>query len=78
MARMLKTSAEVIEALGGVSAVARDYQVRYQAPHNWAHYTPHIPSRLYAAMNDALKKQGCTASPALWGMWPHFKRKGMK
>jgi hypothetical protein len=74
--RLLKTKLEVIEALGGYAAVAKIYKVAYQAPHNWANYMPHIPSRLYCSMIDQLRAKNLTAPPALWGMWPHHKRRG--
>lgn len=72
--RQLKSTAEVVEALGGYRAVATRYDVAYQAPHNWVNYMPHIPSRLYVAMSEALAEQNLQAPPALWGMWPHHKR----
>lgn len=72
--RLLKSKADVIEALGGYRAVATQFEVAYQAPHNWVNYMPHIPSRLYVAMSDALAKKNLRAPPELWGMWPYHQR----
>jgi hypothetical protein len=63
----LQTTQEVIEALGGVSAVAKLTGRTYNAAHNWRSFTT-FPANTYVTMTVALAAQGKTAPASLWGM----------
>ena len=62
----LATAADVIEALGGVSAVATLVGLSYRAVHNWkanGRFAAHTHARLKAALDQI----GCDADDSLWG-----------
>ena len=61
------TTAAVIEALGGVPAVAELTGSKPTAVSNWQGF-PHFPARFYALMLDALHERGLHAPSSLWGM----------
>ena len=63
--KQLSTVEEVIEALGGVSSVARLTGVSYTAPFNWKAANV-FPPRHYFVLRAALKKRGCSAPESLW------------
>lgn len=63
----LTTTADVIRALGGVTAVAAITGRKYSAAFNWQNFTK-FPANTYVAMTAALKAKGCTAPASLWGM----------
>lgn len=63
----LRTAQEVIETLGGVSAVAKLTGRTYNAAHNWRSFQ-RFPSNTYVTMTAALAAQGKTAPAELWGM----------
>lgn len=63
----LTTTAEVIRALGGVTAVAAITGRKYSAAFNWQNFTK-FPANTYVAMTAALQAKGLTAPDSLWGM----------
>ncbi|MGE0278443.1 MAG: hypothetical protein AB7R40_23855 [Nitrospiraceae bacterium] len=63
----LSTTREVMEALGGTSAVAKLTGRTYAAAFNWLDFKT-FPSNTYVAMTEALAAKGKTASASLWGM----------
>jgi hypothetical protein len=63
----LSTTREVMEALGGTSAVAKLTGRTYPAAFNWLDFKT-FPSNTYVAMTTALAAQGKTAPASLWGM----------
>jgi hypothetical protein len=67
--RTLKTCAEVLDALGGTTAVADELEMSYRAVHNWRGYSAHIPPAYYPYMLRRLHKLNYTAAPALWGIY---------
>jgi hypothetical protein len=67
MSTNLKTTNEVIDALGGVRAVADLTRRRYSAAYNWRKFKT-FPSNTFLAMQAALAEKGLTAPPSLWRM----------
>lgn len=65
--RELETTADVIEALDGVSAVAALTGRKYGAAFNWKGF-PKFPADTFVVMQDALQARGFSAPPSLWGM----------
>lgn len=65
--RHLHTSTEIIDALGGTQAVADLLGAKYTAVFNWRTFGA-LPANTYVTLLGALEKNGCTASPRLWGM----------
>jgi hypothetical protein len=65
--RELNSTAEVIDALGGVSAVARITGAKYPAVHNWTKFVV-FPAKTYVVMQEALQAIGHVAPASLWGM----------
>lgn len=64
----LKTASEVIDALGGTSAVRRMTRRNFdQAVSNWRR-ADRIPCSTFLVMQHALKKHGHTARPEIWGI----------
>lgn len=64
----LKSVAEVIVALGGMSSVAKITDCKYGSVWYWK-YINKFPGHSYVVINDALKKRGFPSpSPTLWGM----------
>lgn len=64
---MLSTTNEVIEALGGVQAVADLTKRKYPAAQNWTRF-PNFPPDTYRVMQDALRERGKSAPDSLWRM----------
>lgn len=67
--RELTTTSDVIEALGGVSEVARITGAKYPAAYNWTKFVV-FPAKTYVVMQEALAALGCSAPASLWGMVP--------
>lgn len=67
--RELTTAAEVIEALGGIAAVAGLTNSGYRAAANWKSFNA-FPPKTYVALTEALRARDCTAPDALWAMIP--------
>ncbi len=65
--RELTTTAEVIEALDGVAAVAALTGRKYGAAFNWKGFAK-FPADTFVVMQDALRGRGLTAPTSLWGM----------
>jgi hypothetical protein len=65
--RTLQTCAEVMEALGGATRVARLTGAKYKTVWPWAE-GPTFPSRYFLVMTWALKRSRLKAPPSLWGM----------
>ena len=63
----LATTIEVMDALGGVKAVAALTKRTYNAAHNWRS-SERFPSNTYVTLTRALEAKGKTAPPSLWGM----------
>lgn len=66
-AQELTTTAEVIEALGGVATVASLTGRKYGAAFNWKGFVK-FPADTFVVMQAELRLRGFAASPALWGM----------
>ena len=67
MDRNLSTTAEVMDRLGGVAAVAALTGRKYSAAHNWKSFET-FPSNTFLVMQQALRERGFEAPAALWGM----------
>jgi hypothetical protein len=67
MASELRTTNEVIEALGGVQSVARLTGRKYGAAWNWLRFET-FPSDTFLVLQSALHEHGHTAPASLWGM----------
>jgi len=65
--RQLTTTRHVIEALGGIQAVATLTGRKYTAAANWNRGDT-FPSDTYLAMTKALEAKGLTALYSLWDM----------
>lgn len=63
----LKTTSEVMDALGGNIAVAELTSSSTKAVWNWRGFET-FPSKTYVAMIGALEARGKTAPATLWGM----------
>lgn len=63
----LSTTREVMDALGGTSAVAKLTGRTYSAAFNWL-ILKTFPANTYVALTDALAEKGKTAPASLWGM----------
>lgn len=66
----LTSTAEIIDVLGGVAAVAKLTDTTYKAAHNWKSFD-RFPPRTYVAITDALRERGLSAPASLWGMVPN-------
>lgn len=64
---VLQNASEVIDALGGTSAVARLTRRRPQAVSNWRG-TNRIPPDTVLVMRAALEEKGLRSDLALWGI----------
>lgn len=64
---MLLTTKQVIDALGGISTVARLTERKYGAAAQWPHFDT-FPSNTYLVMTAALRSKGLSAPASLWGM----------
>lgn len=63
----LKSTSDVIEALGGIHAVAKLVGARTPTVvNNWRRRG--FPARFYPKMNHALASAGLTAPSKLWGI----------
>jgi hypothetical protein len=67
MADCLSTTAQVMDALGGISAVAELTGSRYKAAANWKAFDT-FPAKHFLVMTRELKRRGKVAPPSLWGM----------
>ena len=65
--RELNTTAEVIDALGGVASVASLTGRKYGAAFNWKGFVK-FPADTFVVMQEALRGAGCSAPVSLWGM----------
>lgn len=63
----LSTTSQVMDALGGNSAVAELTGSTSKAVWNWRGFDT-FPSNTYVAMIEALRARGKTAPSSLWGM----------
>ncbi len=63
----LFTTSDVMDALGGNSAVAELTNSTSKAVWNWRGFET-FPSNTYVAMTEALRARGKTAPASLWGM----------
>lgn len=64
---VLKTTAEVVDALGGYLAVAEITGSKPKAVSNWPRFNT-FPAKTYVALTEALLAKGKTAPATLWGM----------
>jgi hypothetical protein len=67
MVQSLTTTKEVMEALGGIAAVAVLTGSDYKAAENWRRFET-FPSKHFLVMSTALERTGFAAPPTLWGM----------
>ncbi len=67
VANQLTKAADVIDALGGVAAVADLTETSYRAAHNWKARN-RFPAKLHLVMDNKLAAKGLYASASLWGM----------
>ena len=67
--RELLTTAEVMEALGGIGFVAKLTGRTYGAAFNWKGFAK-FPSDTFLVMQGALRAAGFVAPASLWGMVP--------
>lgn len=65
MIKSLQTVAEVFDALGGVTGVARLTGTKYTRVHNWQAFG-HFPANSYRAIKVALAAKRLDASEELW------------
>jgi hypothetical protein len=63
--RILTTTTQVMDALGGVKAVSGLTRRRYGVVENWKR-APTFPAYVFAVMTWALKRKGLSAPPSLW------------
>ena len=63
----LRTTLQVIEALGGYHAVATLTGRTPNAAENWKRHLA-FPADTYLVMTDALSDKGFSAPPSLWKM----------
>lgn len=63
----LKTSDEVIDALGGTARVAELTHRLPQSVSNWRK-AGRLPSDTFLIISGALKSKGMAAPPSLWGI----------
>lgn len=63
----LRSTRDVIAALGGIRAVATLTKRRYGAAANWNQFT-RFPANTYRVMQLALQERGLNAPAHLWGM----------
>jgi hypothetical protein len=63
----LRTTNDVIDALGGTKAVA---VLTGKSPQSVTNYrlAPRFPADTFLIMRDALQRIGCDAPPSLWGI----------
>jgi Meiotically up-regulated gene 113 len=59
---------EVIDALGGLKAVADLTGKNYRAVCMWKSSLKKFPSKTFVRMRDALRQKGIEPDPRLWGM----------
>lgn len=67
MAQELETTAAVIDALGGLNALAALTGSTYKAVGNWKAGSA-FPARTFLIMTSALRDRGYSAPASLWGM----------
>lgn len=67
MDEVLRSTKDVIDALGGVRAVASLTGRNYPAAHAWLGMN-RFPANTYLVLTAALHRDGKTAPPSLWGM----------
>ena len=65
--RTLKTTSEVIDALGGTKAVAELTKRSYRAAFNWRSF-PKFPANTFVIFRAELDRCGFDAPLSLWGM----------
>jgi hypothetical protein len=63
----LISTKDVIDALGGISAVADLTGRKYSAASNWPNFTK-FPANTYLVLTRALAARGLRAPASLWGM----------
>jgi hypothetical protein len=63
----LKTTGEVMAALGGTTAVARLTNRKVTAASNWQSFDK-FPANTFVVMTEALRRIGKRAPASLWGM----------
>lgn len=76
--RKLRSTFEVMKALGGATAVSSLVGARYKTVWPWSEAST-FPSRYFLVMTWALHKKGLAAPPELWGMvTPAERRKAIE
>jgi hypothetical protein len=72
--RQLKTFDDVVDALGGKSAVGRMLDQNSAAVCNWKRRRQRFPTKFYLIMKDELDARGADAPPDLWGFARNKRR----
>jgi len=67
--KTLETTAEIVEALGGIAKVAELTGRSYNAAANWV-TAPTFPADTFVLLKAELRKLGFIAPPSLWRMIP--------
>lgn len=63
----LASARDVVDALGGVGAVAELTRTTYRAAHNWKQRGS-FPAKTHVVMVEALRARGLSAAASLWRM----------
>lgn len=72
--QVLKTTVDVMRALGGLQAVCALTGSGYKATENWSRAET-FPPRFFLVMTFALWRRGLSAPPELWGQVTPAERK---
>ncbi len=65
---MIRTTREVVKALGGIDGVVRLTGASADSVSAWQARLNRFPAKTYLVMTEALAEMGMSASPALWNM----------
>ena len=68
--RRLKTAREVVDALGGIEAVATMTRAQPKTVYHWTGRNDCFPSRTFDTMKAALKRRHLHAPAKLWNQLP--------
>lgn len=66
--RNLRTAKDVVETLGGLSAVCELTGANLKQAWNWVGRAEAFPSNTYVVMTRALRRRNATAPAWLWSM----------
>lgn len=66
--RTLRTTKEVVDALGGLSAVCKLTGANTKQAWNWVGRAETFPANTYVVLTTALRRRRAKAPPHLWSM----------